>query len=250
MDFADFTSSSGSSSGTGQTAQLASFIIPGLMPRSNTDNALGDRSNWAYAAFNVGFWNIVGFFGLAVPVASFVESFNHTPVQQPDYTWVWTYDVPVGGVVYIVELHGKYIDNGVRWEMYISKQGEYSDFLWYYGESDLPATEGYWVLKNKPAVPTDLLRIDWHRNLADKTSDIKYMNVVPGGSENGGFISYAITRATTYDRSYEIFNKGKNETTNIEWNSVTKEGRVKDALHFGDGNWRCWNSQLVNTECQ
>jgi hypothetical protein len=26
--------------------------------------------------------------GLAVPMASFVASFNHTPVQQPDYTWV------------------------------------------------------------------------------------------------------------------------------------------------------------------
>lgn len=249
MDFDDFTSASEVSTDTGHI-QLASFIFAGVMRHHDTANALGDRSNWGYAALNVGFWNIVGFLGLVVPVASFVESFNHTPVQQPDSNWVWTYDVPVAGDVYTAELHGIYIDDGVRWEMYVSKQGEYSDFLWYYGESDLPATEGYWVLKNKPSDRTDLIRIDWHRNLSNNTGDIKYTNIVPGGPENGGYISYVISIGKPYDRSYEIFNKGKNQTTYIEWNSDTKEGRVRDALHFGDNNWRCWNSQLVNTECQ
>ncbi|HEX9896872.1 MAG TPA: hypothetical protein VGA85_04325 [Dehalococcoidales bacterium] len=248
MDFSDFTSSTGASH-SGDTAQLASFIIPGAIPRSDTNNALGDRSNFGYATVNVGFWNIVVFVGLAVPVASFIESFNHTPVQQEDSSWVWTYDVPVAGDVYTAELHGKYIKNGVRWEMYISKQGEYSDFLWYYGESDLSVTEGYWILKNNPSDPTDLIRIDWHRNLVNKTGDIKYTNIVPGGPENGGFISYETTVSKSYDCSYEIFNKGKNEKTYIEWNSLTLEGRVKNALHFGDDDWRCWNSQLVNTTC-
>lgn len=250
MDFDDFTSSSGEVSNAGHITQLVSLVFGGVTPHLNTSTAFGDRSNWGYAAFNVGFWNIVVFVGLAVPVASFVESFNHTPVQQPDSSWIWTYDVPVAGDVYTAELHGKYVDNGVSWEMYISKRGDYSDFLWYYGESDLPATEGYWVLKSKPSDPTDLIRIDWHRNLSNNTGDIKYTNIVPGGSENGGFISYVITATKTYDRSYEIFNKVKNQTTYIEWNSVTKVGRVRDSLHFGDNSWHCWNSQLINSECQ
>jgi len=250
MDFGDFTSSNGASSNAGHMTQLASFVFAGVTSHLDTTDALEDRSNWGYAAFNVGFWNIAIFMGLAVPVTSFIESFNHTPVQQSDFSWVWTYNVSVGGDVYIAELHGKYIDNGVRWEMYISKQDEYSDFLWYYGESDLPATKGYWVLKNNPSIPTDLIRIDWHRNLSNNTGDIKYTNIVPGGPENGGFISYVTTAAKSYDRSYEIFNKGKNQTTYIEWNSVTVIGHVRDTLHFGDNNWRCWNSQLINTECQ
>jgi len=250
MDFSNFTNQQGALFHDGQTAKLVSFSFSDSTNQSGASNALGDRSNWGFATLNVGFWNIVGVLGLAVPVASFVESFKHTPVQQPDTSWIWTYDVPVAGVTYTAALHGKYVNTGVRWEMYISKQGEFSDFLWYYGESDLSATEGFWVLKNTPAVPTELIRIDWHRNPSNNTGDIKYTNIVPGGSENGGFISFAKTISNSFDCAYEIYNKGKNETTNIEWNSVTGEGRVKDTLHFGDTNWHCWNSQLINSECQ
>lgn len=248
MDFSNFTSSENASYQTSSVVRLVSFSHS--QPQQSTSYALGDRSNWSFAAINVGFWNIVGVLGLAIPVASFIESFKHSPVLQSDGSWAWTYNVPVGGATYNAALHGKYIDSTVRWEMYITKQGEYSDFLWYYGESDLSATSGFWVLKNKPSVPTDLIRIDWHRNPADNTGDIKYTNVVPSGPENGGFISFSKTVSGSFDRAYQIFNKGKNETTYIEWNSVTLEGRVKDALHFGDSNWHCWNSQLINTNCQ
>ena len=90
-----------------------------------------------------------GIFGLAIPVASFVESVKQTPVKQPDNSWVWTYSITVQGVTYTAELHGKYIDSGVRWDMYITRQDEYTDFLWYYGESDIDNTRGYWVLKGE-----------------------------------------------------------------------------------------------------
>jgi hypothetical protein len=249
MDFGDFTGLTNTSIDDSQYTKSVSYIKPAggvVIPTY----AIGDRSNWNYAAFNVGFWNIIGALGLAVPVASFVGSFKYTPTQQPDYSWVWTYSVTVLNSIYDAELHGKYINNGVRWEMYISKQGEYSKFLWYYGESDLPATKGFWVLKNKPSEPNDLLRIDWQRNLPQKTSEIKYTNVVPGGPENGGYISFDITTSKTFDRSYTIFNKGKNQTTYIEWNSTSKAGRVKDSVYFKDDSWHCWDIQLNNAVCE
>jgi hypothetical protein len=249
MDFSNFTNQQAALSPEGQTASLVTFT-PFSSSRSYINNALGDRGNWLFAALNVGFWNIMGVLGLAVPVASFVESFKHTPVQQSDGSWVWTYNVPVGGTTYNAALHGKYVNQGVRWEMYVTKQGEYSDFLWYYGESDLPVTSGFWVLKDKPFVPTDLLRIDWHRNLENNTGDIKYTNIIPGGAENGGFISFTVSESIEFDRAYQIFNKGKNETTYIEWNHVTLEGRVKDSIHFGNNDWHCWDSQLINTDCR
>ena len=245
MDFADFAPAPQTSLAPGRVMQVSFKRSGGLL---STPEAIGDRSNWGYAALNVGFWNIVGALGMAVPVASFVESFKHSPTQQPDLSWVWTYTVTVQRSTYSAELHGRYIDRGVRWEMHVSKQGEYSDFVWYYGESDLLATEGFWVLKNKPSDPTDLIRINWRRDTAKNTGDIKYANVVPGGAENGGYISYSVTRSTPYDRAYNIYNKGKNQTTYIEWNSATKEGRVKDSAHFRDDNWHYWNSELINVE--
>ncbi len=249
MDFSDFTTTN-TAANHEQSIMPVSYIHTNSGYNSSPVYTIGEKSNWNYAALNVGFWNIVGVLGLAVPVASFVESFKHSPVQQPDYSWIWTYSVPVLNSIYEAELHGKFIDNGIRWEMYISKQGEYQDFLWYYGESDLPATKGFWILKNKPSEPNDLLRIDWKRDLTQKTSEIKYTNIIPGGVENGGYISYAITTSTAYDRTYTIFNKGKKQTTNIEWNSSTIAGRVKDSLHFSDDIWHCWDSQHVNTECE
>jgi len=250
MDFNDFTTTTDTAVNHERPVKLVSFRKTTGENYASTVYAFGDRSNWNYAAFNVGFWNIFGVLGLAVPVASFIEAFKYSPIQQPDYSWVWKYNVPVLNSVFEAELHGKYIDNGVRWEMYISKQGEYTGFLWYYGESDFPASKGFWILKNKPSNPSDLLRIDWYRNLAQKTNEIKYTNIVPGGSENGGYISYTFTTSSSFDSTYIIFNKGQNQTTYIEWNSSTQAGRVKDSIHFSDDNWHCWDSQHINSHCE
>jgi hypothetical protein len=253
MDFADFNPQGNASLIPRNTAgllQQVSFISESNGSYSPDQYAMGTRQNWGFAVINVGFWSVVVIVGLAIPVAAFVESFDHTPEQQPDYTWVWSYDVTVKDITYTAELHGKYIDTGARWDMYITKQGEYTDFLWYYGESDLPATEGFWILKNNPSDPTDLIRIDWKRDLAEGTHDIKYTNIVPGGPENGGYIFHGITAEEPYDRFYEIFNKGKDNYTYIEWNNTTKEGRVKDTRHFNDSEWHCWDSDYIDVECK
>lgn len=252
MEFGDFSSSghvSAEPDSTDYEWQMVSFNGTDGSSSSNDPYNSGEQKNWNFAALNVGVWNILLFVGLIVPVATFAESFNHVPQQQPNYTWVWAYDVTIDEDIYYAELHGKFIDSGVRWEMYISKEGEYSNFNWYYGESNLPATEGFWILKNKPSDPTDLLRIDWQRNLADGTSSISYTNIVPNGPENGGYIYYGVMANESYDRFYEIHNKGKNNYTYIEWNYDNQDGRVKASHHFGDDDWHCWNSAHGDIQC-
>ncbi|MFC1924086.1 hypothetical protein ACFLXA_01795 [Chloroflexota bacterium] len=215
---------------------------------SSGQYAAAGQQNWNFAAGNVLIWSAFILLGLAVPTAAFVGAFQHTPQQQEDYTWRWSYEVQVGQDHYTAELHGKFIDDydgtdpGVRWEMYISKQGGYTDFEWYYGESNLPATEGFWILKNKPTDPTDLVQIDWERNLSLSTYSITYTNIVPGGPENGGYISHGATTDESYDRFYEIHNESANTYTYIEWNSTTQEGRVKASHHFGNDQWHYWDS--------
>lgn len=252
IDFDNFLSDDDESSdivGTEQSFRYAAHTpqVTDLFAEDVNDPA--EQKNWGFAALNVGFWNVVLFVGLAIPVASFIESFNHSPEQQPDYTWVWSYEVPFDGDVFSAELHGRFVDNGVRWEMYVSKEGGYQDFQWYYGESNLPATEGFWILKKNHADPSDLLRIDWYRDIASASSDIQYTNIVPGGPENGGYIFYEVNESGRYDRAYEIYNKGKDNTTYIEWNVATQEGRVKDSRHFGDSDWHCWGMEHEDTEC-
>ena len=180
-----------------------------------------------------------------MPVASFVESFKHSPTQQADMSWVWNYSVTCREESTPQELHGKYVDSGVRWEMHVSKQGEYSGFVWYYGESNLPATRGFWMMKDKPSDPKDLLRIDWrrtpHRTPAKSSTLTSFQEV-----RTTWDTSRIRLLSKSYDRSYTIYNKGKNQTTYVEWSDETKEGGVKDATHFRDEGWRYWDSALTN----
>ena len=157
MDFNDFIQAKSSYNPTQTPAILLVSFFPDRGSVITAPNALGDRTNWVFAALNVGFWNLAGFVGLTIPVAAFTESLKQTPVKQTDGSWIWTYSITVQGITYTAKLNGKYIDSSVQWDMYITKENEYTDFLWYYGESNSGSTQGYWVLKDKPSNPNDLL---------------------------------------------------------------------------------------------
>ena len=205
---------------------------------------------WLNAAVNVAVWNTVITVGLAVPVAAFWESFNHEGVYQGDKEWIWSYNVPVLGIIYKADLHGTLQDTSVLWEMYITRTEAYDDFLWYYGEVSLDRTQGYWIMNENPQEPNELLRIDWTREANAETSEIKYSNIKPGGDENGGYIQYGIISEGDYDCFYDIYIKSSNKLVNILYNSETKEGRIKDPVSYGDDSWRCWDSTLQDTDCE
>jgi len=206
-------------------------------------------ADWGFAAFNVGVWSVIITVGLAVPVAAFLESFNHVPEQQEDGSWVWSYEVTVGGVVHSAELHAMAVGGDIEWNMYISKEGFYENFNWFSGVSNLVSTEGTWTLNKEPDDPTPFVGIEWHRNPQDETGDIKYTNIVPGGPENGGYIFHGLT-VDPLDAFFEIYNRGQDNTTNIEWSRTTKNGRVRDSARFGDEDWHCWDETLQNIACQ
>ncbi|MFQ5769846.1 MAG: hypothetical protein ACE5HX_04885 [bacterium] len=234
MDFSDFIATnqaSYSQTNSGHIEQLLS------------------RDNWGWAATNVMVWNTLLTITFITPVAAFVESFKHEPVQQPDDSWIWTYNFNVFGVIHTAELHAKTIPAGIRWDMYISKENDYSNYHWFFGESNLVTTEGTWTL-NSSVAATPFIFIEWHRNPKDSTSDIKYTNVIPDAAENGGYIFYGTSTDAMYDAFYDIYNKGKDNHSTIKWNRTTKAGQIKDALHFGDNDWHCWNTLLEDIDCQ
>ena len=232
MDFTDF--------GGGQQKHMA---LPSTVKSSDASTAV----NWGWAASNVLVWNTVLFVNLAVPVASFYEAFNHEGVYQGDNEWTWAYNF-MGGT-YEAELHGILSENQVEWEMYISKEDVYSDFLWYSGTSNLTLTEGQWLLNRNPDDPNPYLQIDWTRSVDDESADIKYKNVMSGNDYYDSYIYYGRNDGTTYDLFYDIYNSLSQNLINIEWNQTTKEGRVKDSEHFGDELWHCWDASLQDTVC-
>ncbi len=206
--------------------------------------------NWGTAFIEVGIWNILLTIGLAVPVASYSAAINTTPTYIGDGVWEWnyTYSDTVFKDTYTSSLKGEVKDGEVKWSMYISKAGGFQNFLWYTGVCDFDHTKGYWILNESPWLPGQLLRIDWNNN-GTGIYDIKYTNVKVGASENGGYIHYGITSNTPFNAYYEIFNKGANNTSTIEWNTTTKEGHITDPAVFGNTSYYCWNTLLRDTTC-
>ena len=202
--------------------------------------------NWGHSFANVAIWNIIITVGLAVPVASFAEAFYHEAVYDSgDETWTWTYNFNAGGL-HTAELTGYMTGDSVNWEMRID------DFLWYYGKSHENRTGGYWILNESKLVPTALLKIAWSNDGSGNAS-ISYTNIAPSTSthyaEHGGYIWYGATSETDFNRFYNIYNKGQDNLIEIEWNFANHNGHVKDSAKFGDENWHCWDTNLLDVTC-
>jgi hypothetical protein len=209
------------------------------------------KANWSWSAANIVVWNTIITVGLAIPVAAFAESFRHEPVEHPNGSWWWSYSVHVGDVLYLAQLEALVLDQQVEWNMYVSKQGEFEDFRWFTGSCNFAATTGTWVLYPSPGNNEPLLAIVWNRNPQAGTADIKYMDFLSGNGNpyQGSYITYGITTATPFNAYYDIYYKDHDNHTSIEWNRTDEHGRVKDASHFGDGAWHCWDQNLDDIVC-
>jgi len=234
-----------------ETFQIDFTVFPDTNSTLYKPEETGDIltfNNWGYSALNVWAWSVVVSVGMVVPVASFVEAFNHTPVQQPDGSWVWSYNFNAGGV-HTAELHASTDSAGINWEMYISKQDDFTDFLYYSGQSNLVSTEGSWRLNRSPNDPEPFIDIEWERNPQDTTAEIKYINIIPGDDDSTGFIHYGRTLDDPYNLFFTIYNKGAEKLTEIAWSQYTTAGLVRDSIQFGDTLFHCWDSTLVDITC-
>ncbi|MEN8193616.1 MAG: hypothetical protein ABFS12_12415 [Bacteroidota bacterium] len=206
--------------------------------------------NWGHAAFNVAVWNAIITVGLAVPVASFAEAVNnHEPVYLEDQKWLWEYSFSAGNHNYTAKLYGELGDGEVYWEMYITKEDVFTDFLWYSGTSKLDNSEVDWILYDTPTNPTEILAIDYNKTSED-TGNIKYTNIVPDGPENGGYIKYGNDSTTNLNAYYDIYNKGQDNLIEIEWSQTAKNGRVKNFMYYEDNDWHCWDEYLIDIDCE
>lgn len=229
MDFSDFTD-------TDTTAAYKSSL---------------SHQHWGWAATNIFVWNAVLTITFAVPVAAFYESFHHEGIWDPDINaWVWSYNFMAGGVAHLAQLQGSLVEGGVRWEMYISKNNAYSDFLWYWGISNSNNTAGEWHLNGNPQDQQELILIEWNKSLLDGEADIKYTNVKEGVPEQGSYIFYGINQEEVHNSFYDIYFANLDNLINIQWHRTNKNGRVKDENHFGDTEWRCWDENLLDIVCE
>lgn len=204
----------------------------------------GTYNNVLTAAFVTGYWNTVLTAYLIVPVASYKEAFNHQAKRVDNNTWEWAYDVTVNDTIYSASLSAKLNGDLVSYEMRISQEGGFQDFLWYTGTCNIQRTEGQWSIRDNPESNTEWVGIVWNHDYTHKTFDVKYTNTYPAGEYTDSYIQYGIRTDSAYDAFYEIFSSAQDKTYTIDFNTATHEGRINY-----DSLWHCWDNQYSDTVC-
>lgn len=217
-------------------------------------NEIDDRTvdNWGHAAANVVVWNTLLTVNLAIPTLSFYESFNHQAEYQGQGVWLWAYEVADASGTYQAELYGEILSaDEVKWDMYISKTGGFSDVHWYSGTVATDQSYANWTLNANANNPTAFIGIAYQRNDGNGVASIRYTNIIPNTAGNGGYIEYRVGNVVPgeFDRAYDVYNIEMDNLLEINWDSINKNGRVKDAKHFQDEDWHCWDVEVQDVDC-
>lgn len=219
--------------------------------------------NFFSAGLTVLVWNTVLTGTLIVPVATFYQALNHTPVYLGDRVWEWKFDGTGFANTYHARLTGTIRENDVKWEMYISKSGigAHGEFLWFEGTSDLDGNGGQWILYHSFMLQEAILQIDWEKT-GDEIGSVKYTYIRE--SENvlepqqltvGSYLEYGLTEADL-NAFYNIIysTRDRSASTNlevlIEWSTTEYNGRIKAEHYFQDTDWHCWDSLGYDAICE
>jgi hypothetical protein len=244
IDFSNFTS--------GKKSVEIDLQNKGLSTVSNI--------NWASAAITAGVWNTILAITLAVPVASFNQAVNTTPVYLENSKWEWTYNVNTVGATYKARLTGQIRSTDVKWEMYVSKEGvgAFAEFLWFSGTSAPDRKSGQWILNHSPLFQEQVLQIDWTLT-GTKIGSIKYTYVRDlkdnrtTDTFKNSYIEYGLT-ANSLDAFYNIHQNISGVVNDfkdvyIEWSTANHNGHIKAFHYFQDNNWHCWDGAGSDVTC-
>jgi len=238
-----------------QLPAVETFVMPFESFQEANQDEWEERTitNWGHSAANVLVWNTILAVNLYVPVLSFYHSFNHDPVYQGGGVWLWEYTVTDDTGIYYARLYGELlVTEEVKWDMYVSKEGGFTDVHWYSGIVAWDQSYANWTLNHNPNNPSPLISVNYVADNGDGEASITYTNIMPNNPGNGGYIQYREGHNTTnveFDRAYDVYKIEIDNLLEIEWNSVDRHGRVKDFEKFGDTDWHCWGINLHDTQC-
>jgi len=233
------------------TIDFANFVIQKKSDDLNSGYKGTENSNWEFAAIAAGIFRIIVNTTLIVPVTSFKMAIDQAPVYLSEKNWQWSYSVPVAGSTYICRLTGLIRTSDVEWKMYITKEGTggFGEFVWFEGTSKLDGTGGQWILNQSYIERVPVLRIDWTKS-GTSIGKITYTIVKTVDPYNTSFIEYGLT-ANALNAYYKVhyYNGIDFSDLDAEWNTTTKNGRVKCFDYLGDELWHCWGENKTNVVC-
>jgi hypothetical protein len=209
------------------------------------------NTTWEFAAGVAGVWNNLISLNINVPLAAFESAINYKAVYVSENLWEWSYHFNEGVDSYKAKLQGNISTNSVSWKMYITLEGTggYTEFLWIEGTSKTDGSGGQWIFKQSPQVALSLFQTDWTKS-GDEITSVKY-TYIKNDTYKDSFIIYSILSTGNLDASYNIhFSNDLYSDSDIEWNTITINGRLKCTDYLHNENWYCWDSNKSNVQCE
>lgn len=207
-------------------------------------------NNFVYSYLNVVFWSSLSSGSIALPVRAYTHIKDQDAEYLGDNIWQWEYNFTWDASEYIATLTAERLNNeefSMAMVIALSTATE-SGFKWFEGIVRYDHTAASWdIYKYNDMNPVKMLEVDWTKDYEAETSSLTYVYVEPGQEETGSSITLGRDPSLDYNAWYTINLSA--ETIEIQWDTVTKAGRVRNQNHFQDNNWHCWNADLMDIEC-
>lgn len=209
-----------------------------------------ENSTWEFAASVAGEWSSLISANLEVPLAAFEAAISYKPEYVSENLWQWSYNFNQGSNTYKAKLQGKISTSSVTWKMYITYDGTggYKEFLWIEGTSKNDGSGGQWQFSQSPQSTPKMFQDDWTKS-GDEVTSVKY-TYIKNDTFKDSFINYFSLSSGSFDSGYNIhFSNDLYSNSDIEWNIITFDGRLKCVDYLGDENWYCWDTNKINKVC-
>lgn len=165
---------------------------------------------------------------------------------QKDNAWLNNFSFNLLGTDYDVNLFAIFDDDSIKYKTYLTTDS-ILDLVFLNGNLHNEKKQGSWEYYTPIYVDTLykstlFLSSDWDFTSKNKISFTNYNS----GINNLNKITFLDSIDAGYNKYIEIFNKNTGKLSIIQWNNLTKEGRLKDSVQYGNLNWHKWNSNLEN----
>ncbi len=233
----------------------SSSMSPDFDGLGEDDSSEGGRvhlvRNWIYAATSVNVYSGILSGALAVPVTAFKLAIDQEATfDTENRLWVWEYEISVTGEgAYSIKLTADVDGSNVTWTGYVSKNGGFSNFVWFTGESDTEANEGSWTLYESPENPEAWLSSEWSKSEVEGIADVVF-TVEKEGDGFGSTISYTASTDAELNRSVLIVDTNASNTIDVQWNKEEGFGKIKSEVFFEDSVYHCWDETRNDTDCE
>jgi len=161
---------------------------------------------------------------------------------QKEKTWLSSFSFNIGtSDMYSAKFFGTTDADTVLYKTFLSYD-TISEIIYLDGTAYEDAKIGEWILNKSKVdeyeyVSSKIMSISW--DFSDN-KHIKFVNN-QAGSYNLNYIYYVDSVDNEYDAYLDVYDKGNENHSFIQWNKTQNNGRVKDNLRFSNDEWHYWD---------